>query len=87
MLMITLDNLHLKIQNHVLLVNESMHIYDGNIHVIMGESGFGKTSLLHEIALLSHYTNAQYKWNDIRIDKLKDQQRAEIRRTRIGFIL
>lgn len=85
--MITLDNLHLKIQNHVLLVNESMHIYDGNIHVIMGESGSGKTSLLHEIAHLSHYTNAQYKWNDIRIDKLKDQQRAEIRRTRIGFIL
>lgn len=85
--MITLANLHLKIQNQVLLVNESMHIYDGNIHVIMGESGSGKTSLLHEIALLSHYTNAQYKWDNIRIDKLKDQQRAEIRRTRIGFIL
>lgn len=85
--MIILENVRLKIFNQLLLENESIDIYEGYIHVIMGESGSGKTTLLHEISLLSHVSDASYQWDDQRIDQLNDDERALLRRSRIGYIL
>ncbi|MCD7892608.1 MAG: ABC transporter ATP-binding protein [Erysipelotrichaceae bacterium] len=85
--MIQLQHIHLKINDQLLLENETLEIYEGYVHVIMGESGCGKTTLLYEISLLSHISEYSYIWNDIYIDKLNHEQRAEIRRNHIGYLL
>jgi len=85
--LITLKNICIQINNRTLLNNEEITLYNGNIHVIEGESGCGKTTLLHEISLLSHLSNSVFEWNDQRIDHLDDTEKAKIRRMRIGYIL
>lgn len=85
--MITLKNINIQIKDQLLLKNESIDLFEGYIHVIIGESGSGKTTLLHEISLISHYSEALYKWNDQIINNLNDYERAEIRRTKIGYVL
>ncbi|MEG0365809.1 MAG: ABC transporter ATP-binding protein [Coprobacillus sp.] len=85
--MITLKNIHLQIGNQLLLEDENLEIRPGYIHVIMGESGSGKTTLLHELSLLSHLSHASYIWNDKRIDQFNNNERANMRRTHIGYIL
>lgn len=85
--MITLNNINLQIKDLLLLKNENIDLFEGYIHVIIGKSGSGKTTLLHEISLISHYSKALYKWNDQIINNLNDYERAEIRRTKIGYVL
>lgn len=85
--MLRLENIHMEIGNKLLLEDEMIEIHEGYIHVIMGESGSGKTTLLHEISLLSDISECTYVWNDIRIDKLSDHEKANIRRNNIGYIL
>lgn len=85
--MIDIKNIHLQINNQILLDNENMIIKDGCIHVIMGKSGSGKTTLLYEISLLSNISNCDYKWNNMNIDSLDESQRSELRRKHIGYIL
>ncbi|MCD7840730.1 MAG: ABC transporter ATP-binding protein, partial [Erysipelotrichaceae bacterium] len=85
--MIKLQHIHLQINNQLLLEDETFEIYEGYVHVIMGESGCGKTTLLYEISLLSHISECSYIWNNINIDKLNQEQRAEIRRNHIGYLL
>lgn len=85
--MIRLEEINIEIDDKCLLKKESINIHGGYIHVIMGKSGSGKTTLLHEIALLSQKSNCVYLWNDKRIDLLNDKEKANIRRSRIGYIL
>lgn len=85
--MITLNNINLRIKDQLLLKNENIDLFEGYIHVIIGKSGSGKTTLLHEISLISHYSEAMYKWNNQIINNLNDYERAEIRRTKIGYVL
>ena len=42
---------------------------------------------LYEISLLSHISESLYDWNGLRVDKLSDHQRAQLRRNHIGYIL
>lgn len=85
--MLILDKIHLKIHDQLLLENEHIEIHKGYIHVIMGESGTGKTSLLYEISLLASLSGAIYQWDNQRIDMLSESEKTEIRRSRIGYIL
>lgn len=85
--MIRLENIHMQMGDKLLLENETIEIHEGYLHVIMGESGSGKTTLLHEISLLSSISECTYIWNDRRIDKLRDYDKADIRRNNIGYIL
>ena len=47
--MIEIKNIHLQIQDKVLLKNEQLNINEGYIYVISGKSGCGKTTLLYVI--------------------------------------
>lgn len=85
--MIRIENIHLQIGNQLLLDDEEFIANEGYIHVIMGESGSGKTTFLYEISLLSHISESLYDWNGLRVDKLSDHQRAQLRRNHIGYIL
>ena len=85
--MITLENIHLQIEDQLLLENESIKIYDRCIHVIMGESGAGKTTLLYEISLLAHLSRHTYQWDQRNISFLDENTKADLRRNHIGYIL
>ena len=85
--MIEIKNIHLQIQDKVLLKNEQLNINEGYIYAISGKSGCGKTTLLYVISLLSNYSNTIYHWDDQQIDNLSDGKIAMIRKNRIGYIL
>ena len=85
--MISLNHIHLQIGNQILLENENINLYEGYIHVINGESGCGKTTLLYEISLFSSYSKGRYLWGDKRIDKLDENEKADLRRNHIGYVL
>lgn len=85
--MIEIKNIHLQIQDKVLLKNEELSINEDYIYVISGKSGCGKTTLLYVISLLSNYSNTSYYWDDQQIDNLSDEKIAMIRKNQIGYIL
>lgn len=64
----------------------SLEVEPGEYLSIMGPSGSGKSTLLHIIGLLDRPTAGQYWLAGKDVTGLGDQQRAEIRRGKIGFV-
>lgn len=53
---------------------------------IMGKSGCGKTTLLKLLGLIDRPTGGELYFKDKRVKKLWEDERADIRRRRIGFV-
>jgi len=53
---------------------------------IMGPSGSGKSTLLNILGLLDHPDRGDYLLDEINTTSLSDDQRAEVRRHKIGFV-
>ncbi|MBI4586778.1 MAG: ABC transporter ATP-binding protein [Planctomycetes bacterium] len=53
---------------------------------IMGPSGSGKSTLLHIIGLLDRPTSGRYLLEGRDVTHLTDQEQAQVRRRRIGFV-
>lgn len=68
------------------LNNVSFHIKDGDFVAIMGPSGCGKSTLLNILGLLDNPTSGEYLLDDTEVGHLKESQRTEFRKGRIGFI-
>ncbi|MDD3813753.1 MAG: ABC transporter ATP-binding protein [Desulfocapsaceae bacterium] len=68
------------------LSDVSMTASDGEYIAIMGPSGSGKSSLLNIIGLLDRPDNGSYELDGIKVSELDEQQQAEIRRHKIGFV-
>lgn len=85
--MIILDNINLKINKQVLIQDGKITLSAGNVYAVIGESGSGKTTLLHEISLLSKISQSSYLWDDRRIDLLTHEEKADIRRLEIGYVM
>lgn len=64
----------------------SFKINDGEFVAIIGPSGSGKSTLMHILGALDVSTSGQYLLNGKNIDKLKDDELAEVRNKEIGFI-
>ncbi|MFC1711996.1 ABC transporter ATP-binding protein [Patescibacteria group bacterium] len=64
----------------------SLDIKMGEFAAIVGPSGSGKSTLMHIIGCLSKPSSGQYFFEDKDISKLSDDQLAEIRNTKIGFV-
>lgn len=64
----------------------SLEVEPGEYLSIMGPSGSGKSTLLHIIGLLDRPTAGQYWLAGKDVTGLGDQERAEIRRGKIGFV-
>jgi putative ABC transport system ATP-binding protein len=64
----------------------SLNIGAGEYVSIMGPSGSGKSTLLHIIGLLDRPTGGRYILDGKNTTTLSDQQQADLRRNRIGFV-
>ncbi|MDP4094818.1 MAG: ABC transporter ATP-binding protein [Bacillota bacterium] len=72
-------------QNHV-LKNINLEIYKSDFTVIMGSSGSGKSTLLYNLSGMDTPTSGEVYCGTRRIDNLKENQLAKLRRTEIGFV-
>jgi len=68
------------------LKDVSFTINDGEFVAIMGPSGSGKSTLMHILGCLDVPTNGKYFLNGQDISSLSDDELADIRREKIGFI-
>jgi len=68
------------------LDNVSFNIKKGEFVAIIGPSGSGKSTLMHILGALDRPTSGSYFLNDEDILKLSDNELAEIRSQKIGFV-
>jgi putative ABC transport system ATP-binding protein len=59
---------------------------EGDYISIMGPSGSGKSTMLNLLGCLDRPTAGQFMLSDVDVSRMSDDQLAEIRATRIGFI-
>ena len=64
----------------------SFTIKDGEFLAIMGPSGSGKSTLMHILGCLDTPTTGTYKLDGHDVSKLSDDELADIRHNRIGFV-
>ena len=68
------------------LKNISFKVSEGEFVAIMGPSGSGKSTLLHIIGCLDTPTSGEYLFGGRNVSNLSDDELAEIRRQKIGFV-
>lgn len=70
----------------VALKGLSFTIHDGEFVSIMGPSGSGKSTLMHILGALDVPSDGEYFFDGKNIAKFSDDELAEIRRDKIGFV-
>jgi putative ABC transport system ATP-binding protein len=64
----------------------SLKINTGEFVAIIGPSGSGKSTLMHILGALDTPTSGKYYFNGQDISKLNENELADLRRTKIGFV-
>ncbi|MBT9537983.1 MAG: ABC transporter ATP-binding protein, partial [Nitrospirae bacterium] len=63
-----------------------MEVAEKDFVAVMGPSGSGKSTLLHIIGCLDRPTSGQYLLLDVDVSRKTDNELAEIRNRKIGFV-
>lgn len=61
-------------------------IEKGGFAAVMGPSGSGKSTLLFALSGMDSITSGSVRFGDTELFKLREKERADLRRTRMGFI-
>ncbi len=64
----------------------NLEIYKGDYLAVMGASGSGKSTAMNIIGCLDRPSEGVYKLNGIPVEKLSDDELAEIRNRKLGFV-
>jgi len=64
----------------------NLEIYRGDYLAVMGASGSGKSTAMNIIGCLDRPSEGVYKLNDIPVENLSDDELAEIRNQKLGFV-
>ncbi len=70
----------------VLFENLSFHVRKGEMLAIVGESGTGKSSLLHILGALDTASGGDVYFANFSLRQLSDDERAEFRNRELGFV-
>ncbi|MFT6268624.1 MAG: putative ABC transport system ATP-binding protein [Alphaproteobacteria bacterium] len=74
-----------KVQTHALR-DFTLNVEEGEFIAVTGPSGSGKTTFLNIAGMLENFTGGEYMLDDVNVGKLSDNQRADLRNQKIGFI-
>lgn len=89
-MMIRLDHVNKKYKKdgrelHI-IKDFSRDFHSGNMYLLKGSSGSGKTTMLSLIGLLDTPTTGTIRFDDTVVSKCSETKRNEIRRNDIGFV-
>jgi len=70
----------------VLFDNLSFQVREGEMLAIVGQSGSGKSSLLHILGALDSASSGDVFFSDIRLSSLSEEAAAEFRNRQIGYV-
>ena len=70
----------------IALDNVNATFEEGKMYAIIGESGAGKTTLINVLGLLDDYTDGEYIINNKPINKLTEDEKADMRMKKFGFV-
>ena len=68
------------------LDHASLEIAAGRFTAIMGQSGSGKSTMMHAMAGLDTVDSGRIRLGDIELTELSERERTRLRRDRIGFV-
>ena len=68
------------------LDNVNLEIYKGDYLAVMGASGSGKSTAMNIIGCLDRPSRGVYKLNEIPVENLSDDELAELRNQKLGFV-
>ena len=70
----------------VALNGVSIDVNEGEFVAVMGPSGCGKSTLLNILGLLDNPTAGSYQIDGVEVAHLKEKERTQYRRGKIGFV-
>lgn len=70
----------------VALRNINLEIKKGEFVSVMGPSGSGKSTLLHILGCLDRPTSGRYFFEGREVERLSDDELAQIRSSKVGFV-
>ncbi|MGR9106509.1 MAG: Fe-S cluster assembly ATPase SufC [Gammaproteobacteria bacterium] len=76
--MLSIENLHVRVDDKEILKGISLNVRDGEVHAIMGPNGSGKSTLSHVLAGREGYTvtSGKVTYNDVDLLAMPPEERA-----------